>query len=304
MTTYQFGRQPNDPTKLRLRLNSSQFGAITPPPAADWVSGVKAWPMSLNDSLGDCVAAGAGHFAQAIDYYGRQQNSPVADTDVLKMYETISGYIPGQPATDVGATLQDGLDYWRKTGIGGNNIAAFAQIDHTNVPLVQNCINLFGGVYTGMNFPASAMDQFNSGGTWSVVARSAIEGGHCVPIHAYDTGSFTCVTWGATQRMDIKFFQRYFDEVWVPIDLDWLSSSGFSPGSVDTNTLNADFMALTGSPGPFPQTDPSPVPAPAAGDPNDLALAATCREWSNARHTGQNRVVARALTHWLAAKGL
>ncbi|MFE2994097.1 hypothetical protein ACFXG4_03650 [Nocardia sp. NPDC059246] len=241
--------------------------------------------MSLNDSLGDCTAAGAGHVAQQINWYGQHQDAPVADSDVLAMYEAISGYRPGQPSTDVGATLQDALKYWHTTGVGGNKIAAYAQIKATDLATIRACISLFGAVYTGMNFPASAMDQFNAGKPWTVVPRSRVEGGHCVPIGAYDASSFTCVTWGKTQKLSVDFFQRYFDEVWTVLDLDWLTAQGVSPAAIDGASLNANYQALTGQPGPFPTVAPSPVPAPtpAPSDAADAALVAAFKTWEAAK---------------------
>lgn len=297
MTQYQLGRQPNDPRKPRLRLDNYQLAALAPPATADWVSQVKTWPMSLNDQIGDCTAAGAGHVAQLVNWYGRNQDAPVADRDILAMYEAISGYNPSDPSTDVGATLQDALGYWRKTGVGGNTIAAFAQIDHTNLDMVRNCINLYGAVYTGMNFPASAMTQTRAGQPWSIVANSAIEGGHCVPIAAYDADSFTCVTWGQLQKMDVAFFQRYFDEVWVAIDLDWMTAAGYSPGHLDTDQLNADFMALTGQPGPFPH-GPTPTPAPTPDPTPTPAPSPT------PHHASADKTLAAAVRTWLATKHL
>jgi len=276
----RFGRLPNDPTKPRLRLGTYQVARPTPPPTADWVTGVHSWPMSLNDSIGDCTAAGAGHIAQLVNWYGRQQDAPVTDADVLKMYEAISGYNPSDPTTDVGATLQDALGYWRKTGIGGNTIAAFAQIDHTDLAMVRDCIALFGAVYCGLTITQTAMDEFDAGQPWTSVAASQVLGGHCVPLAAYTPTTFTAITWGKPQPLSVSFYSRWFDEVWVPIDLDWLTAQGYSPGHLNTDQLNADFMALTGTPGPFPHgvTPPAPAPKPAPA-PADRALAAAVRVW-------------------------
>lgn len=264
LTEYRLGAQPNDPRKPRLRLERYQLTAPTPPTSADWASTVPAWPMNMNDTVGDCVAASAAHFAQAVDWYGRGLDQPVADADVLAMYEAISGYTPSDPSTDVGATLQDGLGYWHTTGVGGNTIAAFMQIDHTNLDTVRNCIALFGGVYAAFQCPASALTQFRVGQPWIDKSPSEILGGHAVPLHAYTPDGFTCVTWGRTQQMDVAFYQRYFNEAWVPIDLDWLSAQGYSPDHIDTDALNADYEALTGQPGPFP---PMPAPAPTPPEP-------------------------------------
>lgn len=293
--TYRLGRQPNDPRKPRLRLDEYQVTPPAPPASADWVSQIKTWPMSMNDQIGDCTAAGAGHIAQLVNWYGRGQDAPVSDTDILAMYEAISGYRPGHPNTDVGATLQDALGYWRTTGVGGNTIAAFAQLDPRNLDLVRDCINLFGAVYTGLNVPKSAMDQTNAGQPWAIVPGSPILGGHCVPLAAYDQNSFTAVTWGQTQVVELAFYERYFDEVWVAIDLDWAAATGYSPQHLNTDTLNADFQALTGQPGPFPvqpapqptpQPTPTPTPAPQPTpkhDPADLAMAHATYVWRKAK---------------------
>lgn len=284
---YALGRQPNDPRQPRVRLRALPKTAVAAPDSIDWLTGVPAWGMALNDQIGCCTMSGAAHVARAVNHFGRNDDTPIPDSAVLTGYEAVSGYKPGKPSTDVGATLQDALGYWRATGLAGNRIAAFAEIDAQNLPLVRACIAIFGAVYTGMNFPSSAMDQFDAGKPWSVVKRSSIEGGHCVPIGAYDDQSFACVTWGQVQAMSLDFYSRYFDEVWVPIDLDWLTITGSSPAGLDTDQLNADYLALTGEPGPFPQASPQPVTpppvTPPVADTRDLALLAAVVTWRTAK---------------------
>ena len=288
MPQYQLGRQPNDPRKARVRLAALPGATVVPPTSADWISGVAQnhWGVLGNDSVGDCTAAGAGHAVMMFDHYGQGHDVSLSDADALAMYEAVSGYTPSDPATDVGATLQDSLGYWRKQGIASHKIAAFAQIDPTNLPLVRACIAYFGPVYAGMNFPASAMDEFNAGQPWTTVAGSKIEGGHCIPIGAYDPTSFTCVTWGKPQPMTLDFYGRYVDEMWVPISLDWLSTQGTAPGGLNTDQLNADYLALTGQPGPFPHsnTPPPAPPQPAPKhDPADIAFAHASYVWRQAK---------------------
>jgi len=264
---YLLGRQPDDPRKPRVRLRALPGVTLTPPASRDWLSAVPGpWGFLANDRLGDCVAAAAGHHAQAINWYGQALNQGVSDADTITMYSAISGYNPTTGANDNGAMLSDGLAYWQKSGIGGNKIAAYAQISATDLDLIRNCIAVFGGVYTGFNCPQSALDQFDKGQPWSVVNRARIAGGHCVPIGGYGADYFECVTWGARQRMSVAFLQRYFDEFWVPIDLDWMRAAGTSPDGLDTATLNADYMALTGKPGPFVQVTP-PVTPPVVDPP-------------------------------------
>jgi len=284
--SYALGRVPDDPRKPRVKLRALPGVTLTPPTSADWLSAVPGpWGTLANDRLGDCVAAGAGHHAQAINWYGQNLNAGVTDADTITMYSAISGYNPITGANDNGAMLSDGLAYWQKTGIGGNKIAAYAQLKATDLALIRNCIAVFGGVYTGFNCPSSALDQFDKGQPWTVVRRTSIAGGHCVPIGGYDATSFTAVTWGKVQKMDVAFYQRYFDEVWVPIDLDWMRTVGTSPAGLDTDTLNADYMALTGNPGPFQQVtpvDPPPVVTPPSTDA-DATLATAARAWLSAK---------------------
>jgi hypothetical protein len=299
MPSYALGRQPADPTKPKLRLRRSVTEPVTPPNSCDWLSEVREWAMLKNDSVGDCTMAGAAHIAVAVDRYGQGRDLTIGDDQVLAAYTAVSGYNPADPNTDVGATLQDALDYWRRTGIAGNTIAAFAFIDAQDLDLVRACIATFGAVYTGLSVPQSAMDQLDRGEPWTVAGRSRILGGHCVPIGAYDPDTFTCVTWGQTQRMDVGFYQRYFDEVAVPIDLDWMRANGTSPAGLDVAALNADYERLTGKPGPFPNVAPAPTPAPSTDPDRDLLAAFT--RWQRRHRT---RDLTAAFDAWRPTKGL
>lgn len=276
-TALYFGRQPNDPHQPRARLYRLTEGpAPVNPPAIDWSAGVSNWGMLGNDRAGDCTAAGAAHQAMCTVFNGQHQAITFNDNQAITMYEAISGYNPADPDSDVGATLQDALGYWRTTGVGDHKILAFAQIDHTDLALVQACIALFGGVYCGFNVPQSAIDQFNSGTAWTVPTKgkaSQIVGGHCVPILGYDPTGFKAVTWAQTQTMTTAFFKRYFDEVWVAFSAEWLSrTASMSPQGLDVEQLNADVLALTGTPGPFQQ---GAGPGPAPDDSSAVALIHT-----------------------------
>lgn len=285
------GRRPNDPRKPRVTLRRAPGATITPPASADFISKVPAWNMALNDQIGDCTCAGLDHIITQVEKYGQAKDVIVPDATTLAMYKAISGY-NGTPATDVGATLQDALNYARKTGILGYKPVAFAQIDATDVQLIQNCIASFGAVYTGFNFPGSAMDQFNAGKPWSYVPRSRIEGGHCVPLMAFDPTYVTVVTWGETQKMTYDFMARYFDEMWVAIYPDLMQATGTLPSGLDAADADAQYTALTGDTTvPFanitppvvvpPVVDP-PVVVPPATDA-DATLAAAARAWITAK---------------------
>lgn len=278
--------------RLKLRMQAGVLPA--PPSICDWYSGLPAnWGMACNDRLGCCTVSDTVHQSMQTEWYGQNKKVSVSDAAVIKAYSAVSGYKPGDSSTDNGAVIQDVLNYWRKTGVGGYKIEAFAQIDASNLDLVRQCVSIFGAVVIGLDFPSSAMDQFDSGKPWTLVSHARSDGGHCVPVCGFDGTTFTCVTWGRTQKMDLAFWSKYVapeNDVWVAIDTDWLRKVGTSPAGLDVATLNADYVSITGSTGsgPFagltPAPAPSPVPVPSGDVVADKALAAAMHAWLTERH--------------------
>lgn len=258
------------------------------PDVIDELSEVADWPVYLNDQIGDCTVAAAGHMIEAWTRYGRGTTVEITDIDVVLAYRAVSGYDPARPETDRGAVMQDVLDYWRRVGIGGHKILAFAQVNHHDPAEVATALYLFGHVYVGLKVPRSAEDQFRAGQPWDVVPDDGgIVGGHAVDLGARP---YRVVTWGRLQEVTGAFWDRYVEEAWVVADEDWINVNGSCPAGLDTTELNRQFTALTEQPGPF-----------ATGDP-DAALAAVAAPWVAEHHIGDNRRMATALLAWLTAR--
>lgn len=275
---FRGGKLSAQPARPHLRLGSYLTAELPAPPATiDWLSGVADWPMYGNDTIGDCTAAAVGHSVEQFTRYGSGTTVEVSDADVIGLYSAVTGYNPDDPSSDTGAYCQDVLNYWRKNGIGGGHqIVAFASVDVGNPTEVKQAINLFGEVYLGFNFPASAMDQFNAGKPWDVVKGSRIEGGHCVIVGGYDATYLAAVTWGATQLMTPAFWAKYVDEAYVIITRDWVDQqTGNDAAGINLYALGQDFATLTGQanpiPAPQPQPTPTPTPTPTPGDIKALA---------------------------------
>lgn len=282
--TFRAGRLPPHPESTHPRLKLAPFLTGTYPPApatVDYLSKVHDWPMYGNDRWGDCVWAMIGHTIEAATTYGQGATVKVTDTDVLKGYSDVTGFDPGagppgDNPTDNGTVIQDALDYWRKTGIGGHKILAFAQVDHTNADEVDAALYLFGHLQVGIRFPASAMDQFNASQPWDLVPHTSIEGGHAI-----DMGSKNeAITWAKRQAFTQAFWRTYVEEAWVTITPEWINAAGLAPEGLDVAALNAAFTGLTGKPGPFPAT-PQPTPPPTPAPPSDplAELAAMLRRF-------------------------
>lgn len=308
----KYGRRPahSPAVRPRVRLGPALRPAelpVVPNAVVDELSAVGEWPMYLNDEIGDCTVAAAGHMIEAWTAYGRGTAVKISDGDVLEAYRAVSGYVPGDPSTDTGAVMQDVLDFWRKTGIGGHRILAFAEVDIRRAAQVEAALYLFGHVYLGLVVPASAEDQFAAGQPWDLVRNDGgILGGHAVNLGGWDASMpghvrLEVVTWGRRQQMTSAFWRQYVQEAWVVADQEWVNATGGSPPGLDAAALNAQYTALTGQPGPFPT---NPVP-PGPADP-DQVLAAVARPWVNRHHTtiAGNRRMAAALKAWLTAKSL
>lgn len=190
----------------------------------DWTTLIKAWPMFLNDELGDCTVAGGAHGEQI---FSAAIGKPftVTNTDVLRMYEA-SGYKPGHPETDQGWTLQVAADYLRKKGLQGKpNIVAYTDVELGDEDALQVATELFGGLYVGAAMPKSAQTQYQAGKAWVITDGGRDEGswgGHCMWRAQSMLGkSIKLVTWGGLQEAHASWVKAYVDEQMALVPADW-----------------------------------------------------------------------------------
>lgn len=242
-----------------FRLTSYLSPSIVPPPASHYLLEVKNWPMYLNDQLGCCVPAASGHMIEQWTTYGDgvlAARIPTAD-DILQAYEAIGGYVPGDPSTDGGCVVLDALNYWRKTGIAGHKIHAYASIPvpagGSRLPIltmlhqVMNSVHLFGNCYLGISLPLSAQgkDKWEVDDSDPSAAEAGSWGGHCVPIVGYSPSRLIVVTWGGLLDMSWEFYAQYTDEAYAVLSLDWLGKDGHAPNGFDTAQLETDLALAT-----------------------------------------------------------
>jgi hypothetical protein len=143
-----------------------------------------------------------------------------------------------------------------------HKIGAYLQLDQSDLNEVLMAAYLFSAVGIGINFPLSAINQFNQGEPWTVVKDSEIEGGHYVPIVGYDEQYLYCVTWGQIQKMDIEFFKAYCEEVWAILSTEFLNGQILSPEGFNLTQLQADLAAITNTSIPSPHLAPDPTSSP------------------------------------------
>jgi hypothetical protein len=197
----------------------------------------------LNDQLGDCTIAGCGHAVQVWSA-ALGQELTIGDADILKAYESWDGYNPKDPSTDQGGVELEVLANWRKNALGGHGLLAFAAVNRANLDRVRQAINLFGGVYIGLDLPETAQTQ----DVWDATTLDGSGaprswGGHCVFVAGYDEHGFTCITWGELKKMTLAFWSAYCDEAYALLGADWLGAK-VSPEGFDLVTLQADLEAI------------------------------------------------------------
>lgn len=208
----------------------------------------KDWQMLGNDQYGDCVFAGGAHEAMLSN---KLAGHPVtfSDQSVLSDYSAVTGFDPADPSTDNGAVVADALKYRRRTGLVDaknvrHRIGAYVSIDPKNWEQLMQAVYVFSAVGIGFEFPESAMEQFDKGLPWDVVAGSYIAGGHYVPVLGRSSRSVGgCVTWARRQPFTKAFYQAYNDESWAIVYPEELRN-GKTERGMDLTQLNAALQSL------------------------------------------------------------
>jgi hypothetical protein len=176
------------------------------------------------EGAGDCAWAGPAHEEMEAAKNAGRPVPPFTCLNVLEQYSAYSGYNLQTGASDNGSNVRDVLKWRQKKGLldtagTTHKIGTFVALEPGNTEQLWEALWLFENVGIGINFPNSAMDQFNQGQTWSVVPGAKSEGGHYIPLVGHPLPNvWTCVTWGKRQTMTAQFLTTYCDEAWAYID--------------------------------------------------------------------------------------
>jgi hypothetical protein len=209
-----------------------------PPAALDLTACVPEWPMYANDRIGDCTIAAAAHMIEAWTAAARGSAVEVTENAVLAEFERVR--------IGDGAIMLDVLVDWRKHGVGGHRIGAFARVPADDHALVRTAAWLFGGVYIGLELPLTVRGRgrWEWSGSLTGPAKPGSWGGHAVNVVRYDGSSLTVVTWGRLLEMTWAFWDRYCDEAYCILSRDFLTANE-APNGFDLGTLKKDLALVT-----------------------------------------------------------
>jgi hypothetical protein len=252
----RLGLRPSDPNRPVLEL--SRILAAEPPRhpiAADHFTQVTDWGLYANDEYGDCGPAAVANSRKLVTrMLTGVEDSPTQD-EVFDLYRA-SGNPDFDPATgagDNGVEMATMLAAVRNVGIGVVRSLAEAKVDVTDLDEVRAAIAIFGFLLLGADLEIAQHSQTDSG-LWDY--RSSPEwGGHAVLAGAYTSqpsgADVKVVTWAEVVGTTDVFWRRQVTEGWVCIWPEAVGTTQFQEG-IDVAALNADYQALTGRPGPFP----------------------------------------------------
>jgi hypothetical protein len=206
------------PTRLIVKLKLKDFVDLSKLPTPPKKFGHEnlidpnVGPLG-NDQYGCCVFAGAANEELMWCAEGETCTARFDPQVVLAAYAAVTGFNPDDPSTDQGTDPVAAAKWRQQTGFtdaDGNvhKIEAYLEIDQDDIAMIRIATWLFGAVGCGIQFPGSAMLQFQKGKPWTVVKGSAIEGGHYIPIVGDDGTDLLCRTWGQNQRVAKSFLKK------------------------------------------------------------------------------------------------
>jgi len=247
---YRLGKNRPVIDDRTLRFGSYLKPALpTPPTAVEYGTKVPSWPMYDNDQYGDCTCAAAGHMIQNWTANAAAEIT-VPPPSVLTFYEHFVGT---PPPPDAGCNMLQVLRYWRKTGVDGHKVLAFASIELQNQVQAQSAVWLFGSIYIGVALPDFATQGDMLTVPWVVPPGGPVgnaapnpNNGHCIPAVPYDADNLWIVTWGELKSMSWDFYNAYADESFAVISQDFIEANGLNPAGFDLTALESDLKAVTG----------------------------------------------------------
>jgi hypothetical protein len=249
MATFKLGKNPPKFDKRTLLFGKYLTATLAPPPdAVNYAKPVSGWPMMGNDVYGDCTCAAAGHMIEEWTANNGPEKT-LSDAQILAAYNHFA-----HGNADAGANMIDVLKYWRTTGIGGDKITAFTQLEPKNDIQARDAVNIFGNCYIGVALPNFAVTPGSNflQTPWVVPPQGPVgdaapnpNNGHCIPAVAYDERNLYVVTWGALKSMSWQFYDAYMDEAFAVLSTDWISASAkAAPNGFDMAALQQDLAAV------------------------------------------------------------
>jgi hypothetical protein len=253
----KFGRKAPGVVYPHLKLrNYLSAGLPAPPATVNWEEQKIGLAQPLgNVHLGDCTCAAAGHILDVFNAQAKNGLPRVTTPQTVAFYSASCGYVPGNPSTDNGGTLQHVLAYWKAHGFLGSDadaITGYASVNAASQSEVQTAVWLFGNAYVGVNLPDAWVNPMPSasGFVWNVAGAPNPQQGHCVPILGYNATCGSIDTWGLEGTITWATLAKYAipsagGEIYTVFSQNWINTAkGLAPSGFNAAQLSADLNAI------------------------------------------------------------
>lgn len=231
------------------RLGAQPMASRTPAAVLDRSNVAFAPRMFGNNTLNDCTAAALGNTALAVGALDGFQPI-VTGLAVQTFYAAVSGYIPGQPGTDVGAVLTRVMAYQACSGFhtGADLLTGpWATFDPQDQRMHALAMETFGVGNVGVALSLADIAQAQVGAPWDTAPVSGYDntpgsaGLHDLLTWDYaglgDTDFVRLPTWGGFQKATWRWLLRAAVEAHVIAWRPLLKTAG-------TNWTGVDYAAM------------------------------------------------------------
>jgi len=207
-------------------------------------------PPDVPDGAGDCMIADCGHRVMLMSANVLGSTNiivPSADT-CLSFYEDESGFVPGNDSTDNGTDESDLAAYLANNLFDGQKLIAHASVRIRITDHIKWTVQKFGGCRFCIQLPQSAVDQFDAGKPWDIVANDGgILGGHDILGTHYIGDQFYVVTWGRLIPASLAFLRRYMFEAHAEVWSTWLNAQNKTVMGDDLSALTSALIHVHGN---------------------------------------------------------
>lgn len=245
----KFGKLPPEHDKYGRTLRMADYidpSVPVPPLERAWTPAVIAqigndFGDMGNDEAGNCVYAAQAHMCQVWTANDGTISAPTR-AEALQAYSDATGYVPGDPSTDRGDTMLNGLRRWQQKGFGGRHkILAYGRVDPNDKRTMAICVDWFGGLYAGLMLP----DTYGYEKIWQDVT-SAGRYGHAVNISDRNPFGVHLMTWARLKEATGDYIRKRCDELFAVVpERDWTGADGRAPNGFLLDKLLEDLHRVT-----------------------------------------------------------
>ncbi|WP_298162273.1 hypothetical protein [Acidocella sp.] len=156
--------------------------------------------LGHNDKVGDCVIVAGFNAVQTA--LARRGNFTSLPEDLpVRIYSSLTGYVPGDESTDNGTDPEMFLAWWKVNAIAGYRLGRFIRLNPADVDGIRNAVAGLG-CYLCVELSTANEEQ----AVWRPDGFAGSWGGHAVWADEYEAADIGVCSWGGGYGIDGAYF--------------------------------------------------------------------------------------------------